>query len=110
MRTYVASPLNRIAFHIRTAADADPERQKTKRQSNYEDFAECIEVIASHKAIVQSYRGGGAIIASAGKAFVTYHAEALWQFKPNQLLRISGDFSTREAQEEFLALLRTVNF
>jgi len=110
VRSYASSPFDRIDLHVRMSSNADPERDKTKQQKDYEDFSECMELIQGHKAVFQSYRGGGAIITTEGKRFVVYHAEGLWQLTPNKLLQITGNFTTREAQEEFLVLLRTVKF
>jgi hypothetical protein len=110
MRSYAAGPFDRINLHVRVSSDADPERNKTRQQKEYEGFSECVEILHERKAVFQSYRGGGAIVSPEGNRFIVYHAEGLWQLKPDQLLRISGDFTTRKAQEEFLVILRTVKF
>ena len=101
---------DRIAFDVRPAPDNNLDHSKTGRQDYYEGFTECREIIGGREAILQSYRGGGAALSSDGQRFRAYNAYGVWQLKPGQVLHISGNLMSRAAQEELLAIFRTVEF
>ncbi|MGI9089086.1 MAG: hypothetical protein ACR2HH_15310 [Chthoniobacterales bacterium] len=69
----------------------------------------CRETISGREAILQSYRGGGAI-SYQGKSFITYRAEAVYEVSPGRILRILANTADRRSQEEMLAAFRTVQF
>jgi hypothetical protein len=107
--SYRAGNFDSIDVGLEKPPNPNPDQNKTIRQKDYEGFTECKEVINGREAILQSFRGGGVII-SAGRHFRTYYAEGLWSLRPGQLIRVRGDVTSRESQEEVLAILRTVEF
>ncbi len=107
--SFRAAPFDQITIRSIRVPYATLAEAKTIRQASYEGFTECSEKIGGRDAIVQSFRGGGDVICGS-RAFRMYHAEAVWQLGAGRLLRISADVTSRKAQEEILALLRTVEF
>lgn len=81
---------------------------KITRQSEYQGYSECVLEIGGHKATVQSFRGG--VIFDAGRSYPAFAVEATWQLRPGYTLHLSGGSSTRQSQEEILAIFRSVKF
>jgi hypothetical protein len=108
-RSFRAGPFDQLAVNVRRSPNPSLADNKVKRQSDYQGYSECTEMIGGREAVVQSFRGGGGIIGPTGKV-TTYHAGSISQLRPGQFILISGDLASREAQEEILAALRTVEF
>ncbi|MFN2622853.1 MAG: hypothetical protein ABR611_08420 [Chthoniobacterales bacterium] len=95
--------------HIDFEADSGTNGliSKVVRQPHYQDYSECAEERAGGQLNIQSFRGGGTIFL-AGRATPLYEVMAFYQVSPAGRLRITSGFSTRQAQEEALAMLRTI--
>jgi hypothetical protein len=108
--SYRARTFDRIDVDIkRLIPNTSFDQNKVIRQSDYEGYSECTEMIGGRAAIIQSFLGGGVII-DKDRRFPNYSVYALWSLPGSQLLKISGSAATREGQEEMLAALRTVEF
>lgn len=106
---FLTSDFDRIEVQLVPPMFPDLDRNKTIRQSNYQGFTECTELVAGRDAIIQSFRGGGMIF-KVGRPIMPYHATALWKWTNNRLLSLDAGVSSRESQEEVLAAVRTVEF
>ena len=85
------------------------EEQKAIRQSYYAGYSECTESIGGHRAIIQSFRGGGAIMLG-DRSFSSFAVFAVYDLAPGRVVRFHGDAATRREQEDLLASVRTLEF
>ncbi len=108
-RSFRGGAFDRIDIDVRSSPQPRLGDNKIIRQSDYQGYTESTESIGGRQAILQSFRGGGVIISGGGQS-TTYHAGAIWQLRPGQVLSITGDVATRQSQAEVLAVLRTVEF
>ena len=108
-RSFRGTAFERIDIEVQPSPHGKLADNKTIRQRDYEGYTESTETIGGREAILQSFRGGGVIIGGGGQS-TTYHAGAIWQLRPGQVLSIGGDVATPQAQREVLAALRTVEF
>jgi hypothetical protein len=107
--TFRTSQFERLSFSVRPVEGRSLEQQKAIRQPDYQGYSECTETINAHRAIIQSYRGGGVII-GAGAPSVTYSIAGVCELRPGRVLVFLGSAPTRATQEEQLAVIRTLEF
>jgi hypothetical protein len=97
-----------IAFHL-VKGDGQLEQHKTDRQRDYEGYSECVEVIHGHRAIIQSFRGGG-VIYDEHDSYPPYSIAGAYEVGPGIFLQFAGSARTRQLQEEQLSIIRTIEF
>jgi len=107
--SYRADNFDRIDINVLAAPDAAPERNKIHREIDHRGYSECLVTIGGRKAVMQSLRGGGVIL-DGGRSYPPFVVVASWQLRPDPVLQITFSGSTRQSQEEILAVLRTVQF
>jgi hypothetical protein len=73
--SYRAGRFDSIDIDVERPPNANPARNKTIPQADYEGFTACNEVIGGREAMLASFRGGGVIV-SAGRHFRTYMLKA----------------------------------
>lgn len=85
------------------------EEQKAIRQTFYTGYSECAESIGGHRAIIQSFRGGGDITLG-DRSFPSFAVFAIYDLAPGKVVRFRGDAATRQGQKDLLASVRTLEF
>jgi len=103
--SYRAGHFDRIDITALRGADAG--FGKVHRQSDYQGYTECAVEIAGHKATIQSFRGGG-VIFDAGRSYPPFVVAATLELRPGYTLQFMSSASSRQSQEEILAIIRTV--
>jgi hypothetical protein len=106
--TYQAGHLESFTLEVLPSTES-LEQQKIGRQSDYQGYTECREVISGHHAVIQSFRGGGVIILGDLK-FPPLAVNAVFELAPGRTLRFDGSTAARAAQEDLLAIIRTLEF
>jgi hypothetical protein len=106
--TYEAGVLESFTLEVLPSTES-LEQQKIGLQSDYQGYTECREVISGHHAVIQSFRGGGVIIVGDLK-FPPFAVNAVFELSPGRTLRFDGSTATRAAQEDLLAIIRTLEF
>jgi hypothetical protein len=107
--TYRAGHLESFTLKVLPSTGESLEQQKVGLQSDYEGYTECTEAISGHHAIIQSFRGGGVIILGDLR-FPPFAVHAVFELGPGHTLRLDGSTATRAAQEDLLAIIRTLEF
>ena len=107
--SFRAGEVDRVTISVQPTAHARLEDNTIVRQSDYERYSECAETIGGRDAIVQSFRGGGVVL-SGSESSAPFHASAIWEYAPGQILRIDATSATQRSQHELLAIVRTVEF
>lgn len=105
--TYRAGHLESFTLEVLPSSGQSLEQQKTIRQSDYAGYTECTELVAGHRTIIQSFRGGG-VIMLGGRSFAPFAVMAVCELAPGRILRFEGSTATRQAQEDLLAMIRTL--
>ena len=109
MATYRAGHLESFTLEIMVSSGQPLSQQKTIRQSDYSGYTECTEAIDGHSAIIQSFRGGG-VFMLGDRSFPPFSVMAVYDVGSGRILTFHGSSATRQAQEDLLAILRTVQF
>jgi hypothetical protein len=107
--TYRAGHLESFTLEILPSSGESLEQQKILPQSDYQGYTECTEAISGRHAVIQSFRGGGVIILGDLR-FPPFAVNAVFELAPDRTLRFDGSSATRAAQEDLLAIIRTLEF
>ena len=107
--TYRADQFEDLSFRVEPPAGRTLDQHKVIRQADYQGYTECTDTIRGHRAIIQSFRGGGVIFAS-GQSYLPYVIAGVCELRPGRILTFHGTASSREAQEEQLSIIRTLDF
>ncbi len=107
--TYRAGHLESFTLEVLPSSAQSLEQQKTIRQSDYAGYTECTELISRHRTILQSFRGGG-VIMLGDRSFAPFAVMAVCELAHGRILRFNGSTGTRQAQEDLLAMIRTLEF
>ena len=107
--TYQAGHLESFTVEVLPSYGDSLEPQKILPQSDYQSYTECSEVISGHRAVIQSFRGGGVIILG-DRRFLPLSVNASFELAPGRTLWFHGSSATRPAQEDLLAIIRTLEF
>lgn len=107
--TFRAGRFEDLSLNAEGPSGRSLEQHKIIRQRDYEGYSECTEMISGHKIIIQSFRGGG-IIFDAGRSYSPYAIAGVCELGPGRILTFHGTASSRQAQEEQLAIIRTLEF
>jgi hypothetical protein len=107
--TFRAGHFEDLSFTVEAPEDRSLEQHKINRQRDYEGYSECTEMISGHQAIIQSFRGGG-VIFDVGRSYPPYAIAGVCELRPGRILAFHGTASSRQAQEEQLAIIRTLEF
>jgi hypothetical protein len=106
---YQAGHMESFTLEVLPSSGESFEAQKILPQSDYQSYTECSEVISGHHAVIQSFRGGGVIILG-DRRFPPLSVIASFEFAPGHTLWFHGSTASRPAQEDLLAVLRTLEF
>lgn len=109
IRTFRASDLREIDIEVRESIGSRLEFNKIVRQDDYEEYAESAETIGGRPAVVQRYRSDGHVVMD-GEPRPLYKAIAIYQVGPRQILSVTGNGTTQEAQSEALAVIHSITF
>jgi hypothetical protein len=107
--TYRGAQFETFTVEVMASGGQSLEHQKTIRQSDYVGYTECTETIGGRRTIIQSFRGGG-VIMLGDRSFPPFAVMAVCELGPGRILRFDGSTATRQAQEDLLAILRTLEF
>ena len=107
--TFRAGYFDDLQFSVEGPEGRPLEQHKIIRQADYRGYTECTEMIHGHHAVIQSFRGGG-VIFDVGRSFPPYSIAGAWELRPGHILTFHGSASSRQAQEEQLAIIRTLEF
>jgi hypothetical protein len=107
--TFRAGHFEELSFSVEGPEGRLLEQHKIMRQRDYEGYSECTEMISGHQAILQSFRGGG-IIFDVGRSYPPYAIAGVCELRPGRILTFHGTASSRQTQEEQLAIIRTLEF
>jgi len=104
--TFRASHVEDFTLQLEAPAGRLLAEHKVGRQSNYAGYTECAETISGGEAIIQSFREPHVIFMD--RWYPAFAVHAVSDLRPGRILRFDGTTATREAQEELLAILRTL--
>jgi hypothetical protein len=107
--TFRADHFEDLSFRVRSLESYPLEHYKVGRQRDYEGYSECTEMIRGRQMIIQSFRGGG-VIFDVGGSYPPYHVAGVCELGSGRILTFDGTASSRQAQEEQLAIIRTLEF
>jgi hypothetical protein len=106
--TFRAHGFEDLSFTVEGPEGRSPEQLKIARQAGYKDYSECTETIRGHRAVIQSFRGGEIIV--RGQSYLGYSIAGGCELRPGRVLTFHGLTSSRQLQEEQLAIIRTLEF
>jgi hypothetical protein len=107
--SYRAGHFESFTLEVKSSSGHSLDQEKTIRQSDYVGYTECTELVNSHRMLIQSFRGGGATILG-DRSFAPFAVMAVCELAPGRILRFDGSAATREAQEDLLMIIRTLEF
>jgi hypothetical protein len=107
--TYQAAHFESFTLEVLPSTGESLQQQKIGLQTDYQGYTECTEAISGHHAIIQSFRGGGEIILGDLR-FPPFAVHAVLELAPGRILSFDGSSATRVAQEDLLAIVRTLEF
>jgi len=107
--SYQAGHLESFTLEVLPSNGGSSEQQKIAPQSDYQGYTECTEAISGHHAVIQSFRGGGVIILGDVR-FPPFAINAVLELTLSRFLRFDAATATRAAQEDLLAVIRSLEF
>ncbi|MFL6506143.1 MAG: hypothetical protein ACJ8KC_12075 [Candidatus Udaeobacter sp.] len=105
--TFRAGHVEEFTLQVEATEDTPLADHKVDRQSSYEGYTECRDVISGHEAVIQSFREPDVIFMD-GRRYAGFSVHAVCELRPGRILRFHSIAATRQSQEELLAILRTV--
>jgi|GEM_PF-4425086 len=82
---------------------------KIRYQMNFDNYREWTDEIRGHKALIQTFQGGGSVLTEKG-VFPPYRVAVVCELDGKRFLKIDASCATKEQQEEILAMVGTLEF